>query len=58
MVFQKYLHPCALDEISLSIGRVNRVVGQVEVPAGQVNLRGSFPRSESDVLEPILHPAY
>ena len=35
----------------------NRVEGQAEVPAGQVNLRGSFPCSASNVLEPMLHPA-
>ena len=26
------------------------------MPAGQVNLRGSLPRSESNVLEPMFHP--
>ena len=35
----------------------NRVVGQVEVTALQVNFRGSLPRSASNVLEPMLHPA-
>ena len=35
----------------------NRVAGQVEVPAGQVNLRGSLPRSENNVLQPMLQPA-
>ena len=29
----------------------------MEVPAGHVNFRGSLPRSTSNVLEPILHPA-
>ena len=38
-VFQKSLHPCALDESSLSIGRVNQgQVGQViykyDIPVG------------------------
>ena len=33
----------------------NRVAGQVEVPAGQVNFKGSLTRSAS-VLEPMLHP--
>ena len=28
--------------------------GQVEVPAGQVNFRGSLPRSENNVLQPVL----
>ena len=32
------------------------VVGQVEVPAGQVNLRASLHRSENNVLKPMLHP--
>ena len=32
------------------------VVGQVEVKAGQVNFRGSLPRSENNVLQPMLHP--
>ena len=36
----------------------NKVAGQVEVPAGPVNFRGSCPRSENDVLQPMLHPAY
>ena len=27
--FQKILHPCALDESSLSIGRVNLVAGHL-----------------------------
>ena len=35
---------------------LNRVAGQVEVPAGQVNFRGSLPHSENNVLQPILHP--
>ena len=30
--------------------------GQVEVPAGQVNLRGSLPCSENNVLQHVLHP--
>ena len=34
----------------------NRVAGQVEVLAGQVNFRGSLPCLASNVLEPILHP--
>ena len=34
----------------------NRVAGQVEVLAGQVNFRGSLPCSASKVLEPVLHP--
>ena len=34
----------------------NRVAGQVEVPAGQVNLRGSLPHSASKILEPMLQP--
>ena len=29
---------------------------QVEVPAGQFNFRGSLPRSENNVLQPMLHP--
>ena len=33
----------------------NRVAGQVEVPAGQVNFRGSLPCLASNVLEPMLH---
>ena len=28
----------------------------MEVPAGQVNFRGSLPRSENNVLQPMLHP--
>ena len=28
----------------------------MEVPAGQVNLRGSFRRLASNVLEPMFHP--
>ena len=28
----------------------------MEVLVGQVNFRGSLPRSASDVLEPMLHP--
>ena len=35
----------------------NRVAGQVEVPARQVNFRVSLPRSASNVLEPMFHPA-
>ena len=35
----------------------DRVVGQVEVWAGQVNFRGSLPCSASNVLEPMLQPA-
>ena len=35
----------------------NRVKGQVEVLTGQVNFRGSLARSESNALEPMLHPA-
>ena len=34
----------------------NRVVGQVEGLAGQVNFKGSLPRSENNVLQPMLHP--
>ena len=34
------------------------MVGQVEVPAGQVNFRDSLPRLVSYVLEPVLHPDY
>ena len=34
----------------------NRVAGQAEVAAGQVNFRGSLPCSASNVLEPMLHP--
>ena len=33
------------------------VAGQVEVPVGQVNFRGSLPRSANNVLQPMLHPA-
>ena len=33
------------------------VAGQAELLAGQVNFRGSFPRSVNNVLLPILHPA-
>ena len=29
----------------------------MKVPAGQVNFRGSLPRSENNVLQPMLHPA-
>ena len=36
----------------------NRVAGQVEVPVGQVNLRGSLLRAASNVLESMLHFAY
>ena len=36
----------------------NRVAGQVEVLAWQVNLRGSLPCSASNVLEPMLHPVF
>ena len=35
---------------------LNRVAGQLEVPTGQVNFRGSLPCSASNVLEPMLHP--
>ena len=36
---------------------LNRMgAGQVEVPAGQVNFKGSLPSLASNVLEPILHP--
>ena len=31
--------------------------GQVEVPARQVNFRGSLPHLASNVLEPMLHPS-
>ena len=39
----------------------NLVAGQVQVPAGQVpagqvNFRGSLPYSESNLMEPMLHP--
>ena len=34
----------------------NKVAGQVEVLAGQVNFRASFPRTARDVLEPMFHP--
>ena len=34
----------------------NRVMGQVEVQGGQINVRGSLPRSENNVLQPLLHP--
>ena len=34
----------------------NRVAGQVEVPAGQVNFRSSLPCWASNVLEPMLYP--
>ena len=30
----------------------------MEVPAGQVNFRGSFPRSENNILQPMLHLDY
>ena len=33
-----------------------RVAGQREVQTGQVNFRGSLPRSENSVLQPMLHP--
>ena len=33
-----------------------KVTGQVEVLAGQVNLKGSLPRSANNVLQPMLHP--
>ena len=32
------------------------MAGQVEVLVGQVNFRGSLPRSENNVLQPMLHP--
>ena len=35
---------------------LNRVAGQVEVPVGPVNFRDSLPCTESNVLEPMLHP--
>ena len=35
----------------------NRVAGQVEVPAGQVNFRDSLPHSENNVFQSMLHPA-
>ena len=34
----------------------NRVAGQVEVTAGQVNFRGSLPHSEKNVFHPMLDP--
>ena len=34
------------------------MVGQVEVSAGHVNFRASLPRSENNVLQPMLHPAH
>ena len=34
----------------------NRVAGQVEVPTGSINFRGSLPCSASNVFEPMLHP--
>ena len=34
----------------------NGVAWQVEVPAGQVNLRGSLPHLASNVLVPMLQP--
>ena len=43
---------------SLISSLFNRVSGQVEVPAGQVNFRGSLLRSENNVLQPILHPEW
>ena len=30
----------------------------MEVPAGQVNIRGGLPCLASNVLEPMLHPFY
>ena len=30
----------------------------MEVPAGQVNFRGSLPRSENNILQPMLHPVH
>ena len=35
---------------------LNRVVGQVKVPVGQVNFRSSLPHATSNVLEPMLPP--
>ena len=35
----------------------DRVAGQVDVLAGQVNFRGSLPCSEKIVQQPMLHPA-
>ena len=39
---------------------LNTVAGKVEVLAGQVNFRGSLPRSENNVLQPMarLHPDF
>ena len=34
----------------------NRVAGQVEVLAGQVNFRGSLPRLGNNLLKAMLHP--
>ena len=30
----------------------------MEVPAGQVNFKGSLPRSENNGLQPMLHPVW
>ena len=34
---------------------LNRVVGQVEVPAGKVNFRGSLSRSANNVFQPTVN---
>ena len=34
------------------------VAGQVEVPAGQINFRGSLTHSGNNVSQPMLHPVY
>ena len=35
---------------------LNRVAGQVEVPAGQVNSRSNLPNLASNDLDPVLDP--
>ena len=49
--------PCSASNV---LGKVSplfyRVAGQVEMPAGQVNLKGSLPCSENNILQPMVHP--
>ena len=39
-----------------NVTRASESGGEMEVPAGQVNFRGSLPRSKNNVLQPMLHP--
>ena len=45
-----------LGKIQSHLCLINRMAGQVEVPAGHVNFRGSSPCSENNVLQAILRP--